>query len=76
MRRQDALEWVDLLVVVADKRAMEKRILWMCLVLGSTLGGFVPEAWGASGFGVASIVGSAIGAIVGVWAAARISASI
>ena len=63
-------------MTVADKQAVEKRILWMCLVVGSTLGGFVPEAWGASGFGVASIVGSAIGGIVGVWAAARISASI
>jgi uncharacterized membrane protein YeaQ/YmgE (transglycosylase-associated protein family) len=50
-------------------------MLWMCLVVGSTLGGFVPEAWGASGFGIASIIGSAIGAIVGVWAAVRISAS-
>jgi uncharacterized membrane protein YeaQ/YmgE (transglycosylase-associated protein family) len=67
---------VDPLVAAADKRTMDKRILWMCIVLGSTLGGFIPEAWGASGFGVASIVGSAVGAIVGVWAAARISASI
>jgi hypothetical protein len=69
-------ERVDLVLAAADKRAMEKRILWMCLVLGSTLGGFVPEAWGADSFDVASIVGSAIGAIVGVWAATRISASI
>jgi uncharacterized membrane protein YeaQ/YmgE (transglycosylase-associated protein family) len=53
---------------------MEKRMLWMCLTVGSTVGGFIPEAWGASGFGVASIVGSVIGAIVGVLAAARISA--
>jgi uncharacterized membrane protein YeaQ/YmgE (transglycosylase-associated protein family) len=55
---------------------MEKRMLCMCLAVGSTLGGLVPEAWGASGFGVASVVGSVVGAIVGVWAAARISASI
>jgi uncharacterized membrane protein YeaQ/YmgE (transglycosylase-associated protein family) len=55
---------------------MEKRILWMCIAVGSTLGGLVPEAWGASGFGVASILGSLVGAIVGVWATARISAYI
>ena len=69
-----ALGWVDLLLAPADKQVVDKRMLWMCLVVGSTLGGFVPEAWGASAFGVASIVGSGIGAIVGVWAAARISA--
>jgi uncharacterized membrane protein YeaQ/YmgE (transglycosylase-associated protein family) len=61
-------------MALADKQAMEKRMLWMCLTVGSTVGGFIPEAWGASGFGVASIVGSVIGAIVGVLAAARISA--
>ena len=69
-----SLERVDLLPALADEQAMEKRMLWMCLLVGSTVGGFVPETWGASAFGVASIVGSGIGAIVGVWAAARISA--
>ena len=67
---------VDLSLAVADKQSMEKRIVWMCLAGGSTLGGFVPEAWGASSFGVLSIAGSVVGAIVGVWVAARISASI
>jgi uncharacterized membrane protein YeaQ/YmgE (transglycosylase-associated protein family) len=61
-------------MALADNQAMEKRMLWMCLTVGSTLGGLIPEAWGASGFGVVSIVGSVIGAIAGVWAAARISA--
>jgi hypothetical protein len=61
-------------VALADKEAVEKRMLWMCLTVGSTLGGLIPEAWGASGFGVVSIVGTVIGAIAGVWAAARISA--
>jgi uncharacterized membrane protein YeaQ/YmgE (transglycosylase-associated protein family) len=55
---------------------MEKRMLWMCLTVGSTVGGLIPQAWGGSGFGVASIVGSVVGAVIGVWAAARISASI
>lgn len=55
---------------------MDKRILWMCLAVGSTVGGLLPEAWGASGFGLESILGSAVGAMAGVWAAARISVSI
>ena len=51
---------------------MDKRVLWLCLVAGSTLGGLAPEAWGASGLGLASLVGSAVGAVAGVWVAARI----
>lgn len=54
---------------------MDKRVLWLCLAVGSTVGGLLPEAWGASAFGLASLVGSAVGGIAGVWAALRISQS-
>jgi predicted MFS family arabinose efflux permease len=52
---------------------MDKRVLWMCIAVGSTVGGFVPELWGASAFGVTSLLFGAIGGVAGVWAAARIS---
>ncbi|HKI90722.1 MAG TPA: hypothetical protein VJ986_00355 [Gaiellaceae bacterium] len=55
---------------------MDRRVLWLCLAAGSTAGGFLPEAWGAGAFGLASLVCSALGAIAGVWVAARISESI
>jgi uncharacterized membrane protein YeaQ/YmgE (transglycosylase-associated protein family) len=55
---------------------MDKRVLWLCVLVGSTVGGFVPETWGASGLGVASLVFGAIGAIAGVWVAARVSESL
>ncbi len=54
---------------------MDKRVLWLCLAVGSTVGGMLPEAWGASAFGLASLVGSGVGGIAGVWAALRISQS-
>jgi outer membrane lipoprotein SlyB len=60
----------------ADTRRMDKRVLWLCLLAGSTVGGFVPEAWGASAFGVSSLLLSAAGAVAGVWVAARISESL
>ncbi len=56
-------------------RPMDKRVLWLCLLGGSTAGGFLPEAWGASAFGVASLLLSAVGAVAGVFVAARISES-
>jgi uncharacterized membrane protein YeaQ/YmgE (transglycosylase-associated protein family) len=55
---------------------MDKRVLWLLLLVGSTVGGLLPEAWGAGAFGLASLFGSVVGGIAGVWAAARISASL
>jgi hypothetical protein len=55
---------------------MDKRVLWMCIAVGSTLGGLIPQAWGASGFGLAAILGSAAGGVAGVWLAARLSGSL
>jgi hypothetical protein len=52
---------------------MDKRILWLCLGAGTTIGGFVPELWGASAFGLASLLFSAVGGVAGVWVAARLS---
>jgi uncharacterized membrane protein YsdA (DUF1294 family) len=57
----------------ADNRRMDKRVLWLCVLVGSTVGGMVPEAWGGSAFGLASLCFGALGGIAGVWAAARIS---
>lgn len=59
----------------ADSRRMDKRVVFLCLAIGMTVGGFVPEAWGASAFGVSSLLFSGLGGAAGVWVAARISDS-
>ena len=48
--------------------------MWICIAVGSTVGGLVPEAWGASAFGLASFVCASLGALAGVWAGVRIGA--
>jgi hypothetical protein len=53
---------------------MERRVIWLCVLAGSILGGLVPQAWGASSFGLAAFVGGTVGAVAGVWAGIRISA--
>jgi len=55
---------------------MDTRIRWICILVGSTVGGLVPEAWGASAFGLASLVFGAFGALAGIWVAARLSGSL
>jgi hypothetical protein len=54
---------------------VDRRLLWLCLLAGSTAGGFLPMLFGQSSLGVASLLGSAAGAAAGVWAAMRFSQS-
>jgi hypothetical protein len=51
---------------------MEKKLIWLGLFVGSFVGGYVPTLWGASAFGIASVVGTAIGSIVGIYFGYRI----
>jgi hypothetical protein len=47
--------------------------MWIFIVVGSTIGGFLPEAWGGSAFGFASLVFAGLGGIAGVWCAAKLA---
>ncbi len=47
----------------------------MCMAIGSTAGGFVPNLWGAGQFSAVSILGSIFGGLAGIWIARRIDAS-
>ena len=64
-----ARHWSD-----ADPRSVNKKVLWMCMAVGSTVGGYLPTFVGQGSFSLASILGSAAGGVAGVFAAARIDA--
>lgn len=49
---------------------MRSRI-WLGIFIGSTVGGFVPELWGADLLSPWSILFSGIGAFVGLWLGSR-----
>jgi uncharacterized membrane protein YeaQ/YmgE (transglycosylase-associated protein family) len=53
---------------------MNKKVLWMCMAVGSTIGGYIPTFFGQSQFGIMSILGSVVGGVAGVFAAQRIDA--
>jgi len=59
----------------SDPRSMDRKILWICMLAGSTIGGYLPTLGGYSSFGVISLIGSGIGGVAGVFAASRIDAS-
>jgi hypothetical protein len=41
--------------------------------MGTIVGGFVPELWGASSFSLTSLLFSALGGAAGVWFGARLA---
>jgi hypothetical protein len=58
----------------SDPWSMNRKVLWMCMAVGSTVGGYLPTFFGQGSFSLASIVGSCLGGVAGVFAAARIEA--
>jgi hypothetical protein len=45
---------------------MRSRI-WLGILVGSTIGSFVPELWGAGLFSYASVLLGGAGAFLGLW---------
>jgi hypothetical protein len=45
----------------------------LCVLVGSTIGGLVPELWGASTFSLQAIAFGLAGALAGVWAGGRLN---
>jgi hypothetical protein len=59
--------------VNVDTSRMDRRVVWMFVAVGSTIGGLVPEAWGGSAFGLASLALGCVGGLAGLWFAARLT---
>ena len=49
-----------------------KSLIWLGLIVGSTLGGLVPEMWGDSMFSGWSLLLSVLGGFLGIWAGYRL----
>ncbi len=52
---------------------MDRRVVWIFVVVGSTIGGFAPVVWGGSTLGFASLALGSLGAIAGLWFAAKLT---
>lgn len=52
-----------------------KSLIWIGMLIGSTIGGFIPALWGADFLSVSSILFSTFGGIIGIWAGFKVSAS-
>jgi len=52
---------------------VDRRVIWLFVLVGTTVGGFLPEAWGAGSFGGASLIFSLLGGLGGLWLGVRLA---
>jgi hypothetical protein len=45
----------------------KSKLIWLGLFVGSTAGGYIPTLWGADMLSFSSVIGSAVGGILGIW---------
>lgn len=52
---------------------MDRRVVWLFVAASSTVGGFAPEVWGGSAFGLASLALACLGGLAGLWFAVKLT---
>lgn len=45
-----------------------KQFIWGGMIIGSTVGGFLPMLWSESALSMSSVILTAVGGVIGVWA--------
>jgi predicted MFS family arabinose efflux permease len=55
------------------KLAHMRSAIWIGIFIGSTIGGFIPELWGADMLSYSGVLFSGVGAVVGLWLGSRAS---
>jgi hypothetical protein len=55
---------------------MTKRLAWIGMFVGSSVGNAVPLLWGGSVFSMTGVLLALVGGIVGIWAGVRLARSL
>jgi len=50
----------------------QKRLIWIGLFVGSSLGAYIPSLWGDSAFSLSSALFTAVGGLLGIWLGFRL----
>ena len=51
---------------MTDRRLMDRRIVWLFVCVGMTVGGLLPAVWGGSALGLASLALGSLGGVAGL----------
>ena len=54
-------------------KAMEKKMIWLGLFVGSFVGSYLPTLWGADIFSLWSIILGTVGGLAGIWLGYKLS---
>jgi predicted MFS family arabinose efflux permease len=49
-----------------------RSAIWLGVLIGSTIGGFIPELWGAGMFSYSGVLLSGVGGFIGLWIGANL----
>ena len=60
-------------VIVPAKNMSRKTMIMIGMIIGSVAGGYLPGLFGADGFSLASLLGSGVGGILGIWIAFQLT---
>lgn len=52
---------------------MSKGLLYLSVIIFSSIGSYVPVLWHAGFFSMSSIIGGVIGTVVGIWVAIKLN---
>jgi hypothetical protein len=55
---------------------MAKKLVWIGLFVGSTIGNAVPMLWGGDAISISGFVFAAIGGFIGIWVGYRLGQSL
>ncbi|MBP7280090.1 MAG: hypothetical protein KBA66_00840 [Leptospiraceae bacterium] len=51
---------------------MERKIIMICMFIGTAIGGYIPTFFGADIFSLSSILGTVLGGFLGIWIGNRL----
>jgi hypothetical protein len=52
---------------------VDRRVVWIFVGVGRTVGGIVPVIWGGSALGLGSLVFGSLGGLAGLWLATKLA---
>ncbi len=50
-----------------------RHLIWIGVLVGSAVGGWIPTLWGAGAFSFTGIIGSTIGGLLGIYLGAKLA---
>lgn len=64
--------FVKYLQMIKKGDSVERKLVMICMFIGTAIGGYIPTFFGADVFSFSSILGTVIGGFLGIWLANKL----